>query len=219
MTQEYTVLRENPRSRIGVICFSVFSILIMAGMQLYAAVNGGTWYPSDIFLYAPAIALLLAGIVRSYLLYLISVFLCVAQQVFTVISYILRGDAFVIPEVFETAAIFLFILLSAGMAWQAVLFYIGRADLVALTNTTAFFVTVSLGILFLPYIVRVFFPTIQLDTPVHTSCLAIAYLAFVNGTEPARQSPTPAAHDAVRKFTADSAREPAADNTAPDADE
>lgn len=202
MTQEYTILQENPRSRIGAICFSVFSILVMAGMQLYAVRNGADFHWSDAMLYAPALALLIAAIVRSYLLYLISVVLCVCQQVFTTISHILRGDAFVVPEVFETAALFLFILLAIGMAWQAVLFYTGRADLVALTNTTAFFVTVSLGVLFLPYIMRVFFPTIQLDTPVHTSCLAIAYLSFVNGLEPTQRHLIPAAHDDARKAPA-----------------
>lgn len=202
MTQDYTILRENPRARVGVICFAVLSILVMAGMQLYAVQSGIAFHWSDSLLYAPALALLLAGIVRSCLLYLISVVLCGCQQILATVSHILQGDAFAVPTVFETAALFLFVLLSVGMAWQAVLFCAGKADLVALTNTTAFFVTVSLGILFLPYIMRVFFPTIQLDTPVHTSCLAIAYLAFVNGLEPTQRHLLPAAHDDARKAPA-----------------
>ena len=185
MHHGYTVMCAKKSSRINGIVFAVLALIIIGTAQFFYARGGGALAPDFYLAYAPGIAIILAVCLRSYLVYLLAIGFYTAHQIIGILLLSFKAGAYTSFELFETATEYILFALAGCLLWQAILFWLGHADIVALTHTTMIFVVFSLLLTFLPYIIRVFHLNLYITDSYNVVCLGFSFLAFAHGIEKA----------------------------------
>lgn len=188
MLREYTVLKGKNSTRVIMALFAVAAIFIIAWEQFHGTgFEDIVWRPHYIFTYAPAIALIIASIFRSYILYAISVGLFILHQIIAIVFLSYRDGAYTSFYLFETITEYALLAIGVALFLQVVLFFFGRADIVALTHTTMVFVIITMLLTFLPQILQTFNLKLFIPDTLHAICLGMSFLAFTRGIEKAEE--------------------------------
>lgn len=183
MIRHYTVMQGKRASRINTVVFAVLAILIVAVAQFFYTASEGEMRPEFFFAYAPAIAMVFAAAFRSYLVYFLGILFYTLHQFVSILLLSMRTGAYTGFELFETVTEYILFAVAGCLLWQVILFWMGHADIVALTHTTMVFVIAALLLTFLPYIIQAFSVEIYITDSYNVVALGISFLAFAHGIE------------------------------------
>lgn len=183
MIRDYTVMRGKRSSRINTIVFALLAMFAVALAQFFYAKQGGALRPEFFFAYAPAIAMVLAALFRSYLIYFLGTLFYVLHQFIGIVLLSMESGAYTSFELFETVTEYILFAVAACLLWQVILFWGGNANIVALTHTTMVFVIAALLLTFLPYIISAFSVDVYITDSYNVVALGISFLAFAHGIE------------------------------------
>ena len=139
------------------------------------------------------VAMILAAAFRSYLLYFLGVASYTLHQFLNLLFRSLREGSYSGYELFDTVVEYILLVLAGCLLWQLILFTFGHADIVALTHTSMLFVTLTLLLTFLPFMIRVFRVDLYVTDAYHVVCLGLSYLSFCTGMEKSAPASGPAA--------------------------
>ncbi len=186
MIKGYTIMAEGKKtSRIGVIVFAVLSIIIIAIAQLSHGNNATGFVPQYFMIYGAPILMIVAGILRSYMLFITSVIYYTLHQVISLVLLSMKEGAYTSFDGFETFTEYALCFLAGAVVWQTLLFMFGHADNVAITHTVLLFTTLTLILTFMPYIINLFLEGLYITDSYNVFCLGLSFLSFVNGIEKA----------------------------------
>lgn len=184
MIKGYTIMADKrQRSRISTIFFALLSIVIIAAAQLLHGNNATGFAPQYVLVYGSAILMILAGIFRSYLFFLVATVYYTMHQLLSVVLISLQEGAYTSFDGFETFTEYALFFLGGAVVWQVVLFAFGHADHVAITHTVLLFTSLTLILTFLPYITSLFLEGLYITDSYNVFCLGLSFLAFVHGVE------------------------------------
>lgn len=186
-------MKNKRKARISALLFAFLSIVIIAIAQLIRTANGEATGPVFLLAYAPAFAMILAAAFRSYLLYFLGVAFYTLHQFLNLLFRSLREGSYSGYELFDTVVEYILLVLAGCLLWQLILFTFGHADIVALTHTSMLFVTLTLLLTFLPFMIRVFRVDLYVTDAYHVVCLGLSYLSFCTGMEKSAPASGPAA--------------------------
>lgn len=185
---DYTILKGHAASRWMTVAFSALCILYLAAIGI---VEMQTNTPNDwryVTVYVAPILLILAAILRAYLFYLLSAVATTVHYLLVVLLSSFREGSYTTFDLIDMLVIFTLLAISAALAWQTILFFLGHADNVALTHTSLLFAVLTATMIFFPYMVHLFLEDLYVIDTWDSLLLACSFLAFSHGIE--RKKPT-----------------------------
>ncbi len=185
MKEQYAILPPKMNnSRHSVIFFAALTVLYILVVQIATALGDDPAPHAKLpFLLGPAILMILAGALRSYFFFLLANIYAVVRVAVQVILTSLEDGTYTSAEILDVLVLFLLVTLAGALAWQAILFYTGHADNVALTHTSLLCSILCFVFIFFPYIVRLFVPTLPVTETWDALFLSFSFLAFSHGIE------------------------------------
>ncbi len=180
---EYTILKGHPASRWMTVAFAALCILylgIIHIVELQANTPNAWRY---ITVYIAPVLLMLAGILRAYIFYLLAAVATTLHYFLVVLLSSFREGTYTTFDLIALLVIFTLLAISAALAWQAILFFLGHADHVALTHTSLLFAVLTATMIFFPYMVHLFLNDLYVIDTWDSLLLACSFLAFSHGIE------------------------------------
>lgn len=183
MVKGYIILSNKRHARTGTVLFALLSFLVIAVAQIWHAHTGGEYHLGYLFIYAPSLLMLASVALRSYLFFLLATCYYCVHQLVNIVLLSMKEGAYSSLELFETFNEYALFFLGCALAWQAILFYMGHADNVALTHTSMLFVFAGLMLAFLPLYLQIFRAELAVTETVSVMCLGLSFVAFCTGIE------------------------------------
>lgn len=178
----YTILTEKPHARWGSVICAVLAFLYIAVMQFLEVRSGAASFSTHfLFAYVPAILMILAGLMRSYLLFLLANVYYTLRLVVLVILDSMKEGAYTTFDVLDMLIMFALLALAGALCWQVLLFFAGHADHVALTHTSLLFVILCAVMLFSPALIHTFLEDMYVIDTWDALLLGASFLSFAAG--------------------------------------
>ncbi len=180
---EYTILKSHPASRWMTVAFAALCILYLTviGIVEMQANTPNAW--RYVTVYLPPVLLILAGILRAYIFYLLAAVGATVHYFLVVLLCSFREGSYTTFDLIDMLVIFTLLAISAALAWQTILFFLGHADNVALTHTSLLFAVLTATMIFFPYMVHLFLEDLYVIDTWDSLLLACSFLAFSHGIE------------------------------------
>lgn len=180
---EYTVLRGHAASRWMTVAFAALCLIYLGAIAVVEAGRGVINDWRYITIYLAPVLLILAAILRAYIFYLLAAVATTVHYFVVVILSSFREGSYTTFDLIDMLVIFTLLAISAALAWQAILFFLGHADNVALTHTSLLFAVLTATMIFFPYMVHLFLDDLYVIDTWDSLLLACAFLAFSHGIE------------------------------------
>ncbi len=177
----YTILTEKPHARWGTVICAALAFLYIAVMQFLEVRDGSEFSTHFLFAYVPSILMILAGALRSYLLFLLANVYYTLRLLILVILDSMKEGAYTTFDVLDMLILFALLALAGALCWQVLLFFAGHADHVALTHTSLLFVILSAVLVFTPALIHTFLEDMYVIDTWDALLLGASFLSFAAG--------------------------------------
>lgn len=194
---EYTILKGHPASRWMTVIFAALCLVYLSAIAIVEAGQGLVNDWRYITVYLPPVLLILAGVLRAYIFYLLAAVGATVHYFLVVLLSSFREGSYTTFDLIDMLVIFTLLAISAALAWQTILFFLGHADNVALTHTSLLFAVLTATMIFFPYMVHLFLEDLYVIDTWDSLLLACSFLAFSHGIE--RKKPVPTAEKAAEE--------------------
>ena len=188
---EYKILKGHPASRWMTVVFAALCILYLAAVgfvEMRANMPNAWRY---VTVYVAPVLMILAGILRAYIFYLLSAVAATLHYFLVVLLSSFREGSYTTFDLIDMLVIFTLLAISAALAWQTILFFLGHADNVALTHTSLLFAVLTATMIFFPYMVHLFLEDLYVIDTWDSLLLSCSFLAFAHGIERKKKESVP----------------------------
>ena len=179
----YTMLKGHPASRWMTVAFAALCLVYLGAIAIVEATQGVVNDWRYITIYLAPVLLILAAVLRMYIFYLLAAVATTVHYFIVVLLSSFREGSYTTFDLIDMLVIFTLLAISAALAWQAILFFLGHADNVALTHTSLLFSVLTATMIFFPYMVHLFLDDLYVIDTWDSLLLACAFLAFSHGIE------------------------------------
>lgn len=179
----YNILKGHAASRWMTVLFAAFCVVYLGAIQIVEMQAGTVNDWRYVTVYLAPVLLILAGVLRSFLFYLLAAVATTLHYFLIVLFSSFREGSYTTFDLIDMLVIFGLLAISAALAWQAILFFLGHADNVALTHTSLLFSVLTATMIFFPYMVHLFLEDLYVIDTWDSLLLACAFLAFSHGIE------------------------------------